>query len=251
MQGEGGLMSITGTADGPPFRLGVAIADIVTGMFAAQGIALALFARERSGRGQLVDIAMLDSVVALLSYQAGICFATDSAPPRLGNRHPTIVPYETFTASDGQFVLAIGNDEQWRRFCTSAGFAPDERFATNRQRVTNYDQLKPLLDALLATRTRDEWITLFKAVGVPCGSVRDLKEVFDDPQVQARSMIAEVEHAAAGLLKVLGTPLKLSDTPGSIRTAPPVLGQHTESVLTGDLGLTSDEVAQLRGKGVI
>src|SRR5829696_109194 len=130
IQAEGGLMSITGDADGPPYRLGVAIADIVSGMFAAQGISVALLARERTGRGQLVDIAMLDSVAALLTYQAGIYFATDKAPPRLGNRHPTIVPYETFSASDGEFVLAIGNDEQWRRFCATAQFQDDERFAT-------------------------------------------------------------------------------------------------------------------------
>src|SRR6476660_4950795 len=145
MQGEGGLMSITGAAGGTPFRLGVAIADIVTGMFAAQGITLALFARERSGRGQVIDIAMLDSVVALLTYQAGICFATGAAPPRLGNRHPTIVPYETFSAADGDFVLAVGNDDQWRRFCRVAALDEDVRFATNRQRVTNYDELRPIL----------------------------------------------------------------------------------------------------------
>ena len=251
MQGEAGLMSITGPPDRAPVRLGVAIADIVTGMFAAQGITSALYARERTGRGQAVDIAMFDSVIALLSYQAGIYFATDKAPPRLGNRHPTIVPYETFTASDGEFVLAVGNDEQWRRFCAAAAFEEDERFATNRLRVVNYDVLKPRLAAALLTRTRDEWISLFKGVGVPCGSVRDLQEVFADPQVDARSMVAEVEHAAAGLLKVLGTPVKLSDTPGSIRSAPPVLGQHTESVLVNDLGFTLDEVAALRGKGVI
>jgi crotonobetainyl-CoA:carnitine CoA-transferase CaiB-like acyl-CoA transferase len=251
MQGEGGLMSITGTPDRPPVRLGVAIADIVTGMFAAQGVTTALFARERTGRGQLVDVAMLDSVIALLTYQAGIYFATDSAPPRLGNRHPTIVPYETFTAADGEFVLAVGNDEQWRRFCVEAGFPEDERFATNRLRVVNYDDLKPRLAAVLRTRTRDEWITRFKAAAVPCGSVRDLQEVFADPQVEARSMVAEVEHAVAGVLKVLGTPLKLSDTPGSIRTAPPVLGQHTDTVLVNDLGFTLNQVADLRGKGVI
>ena len=135
MQAEGGLMSITGSADGPPYRLGVAIADIVTGMFAAQGIAAALFVRERTGRGQDVDIAMLDSVVALLSYQAGNYFANGAAPPRLGNRHPTIVPYETFAAVDGDFVVAVGNDDQWRRFCAVAGLPADERFATNRGRV--------------------------------------------------------------------------------------------------------------------
>src|SRR5258705_4158259 len=146
MQAEGGLMSITGAADGPPFRLGVAIADIASGMFAAQGITAALFARERTGAGQAVDIAMFDSVAALLTYQAGIYFATGTAPARMGNRHPTIVPYETFHASDGDFVLAVGNDDQWRRFCAVAELGDDERFATNRQRVTNYTTLKPLLD---------------------------------------------------------------------------------------------------------
>ena len=155
MQGEGGLMSITGGGDGPPYRLGVAIADIVSGMFAAQGITAALFARERTGRGQAVDIAMLDSVAALLSYQAGIYFATGTPPARLGNRHPTIVPYETFTASDGEFVLAVGNDDQWRRFCAVAGLAEDERFATNRQRVLAYDELRPLVARQLgASRAR-------------------------------------------------------------------------------------------------
>jgi crotonobetainyl-CoA:carnitine CoA-transferase CaiB-like acyl-CoA transferase len=251
MQGEGGLMSITGAAGGTPFRLGVAIADIVTGMFAAQGITLALYARERSGRGQAIDIAMLDSVVALLTYQAGICFATGAAPPRLGNRHPTIVPYETFSAADGDFVLAVGNDDQWRRFCQVAALDEDARFATNRQRVTSYDELRPILAERLRTRTRAQWIEGLTAKGVPCGSVRDLAEVFADPQVAAREMIATLEHPIAGPLKLLGTPLRLSDTPGAIRTPPPMLGQHTEAVLTNDLGFTSEQVAALRAKGVV
>jgi glutaryl-CoA transferase len=251
MQGEGGLMSITGSASGPPFRLGVAIADIVSGMFAAQGVTAALFARERTGRGQAVDIAMLDSVVALLSYQAGIYFATDQAPKRLGNRHPTIVPYETFHAADGDFVLAVGNDDQWRRFCGVAAFPQDERFATNRQRVVNYDELKPLLDRRLHSEPRQYWIERLTAAGVPCGSVRDLHEVFTDPQVLAREMVAELEHAKAGLLKLVGTPLKFSETPGAVRTPPPVLGEHTDAVLTRDLGLTSAHVATLRAQGVV
>jgi crotonobetainyl-CoA:carnitine CoA-transferase CaiB-like acyl-CoA transferase len=251
MQAEGGLMSITGSAEGPPYRLGVAIADIVSGMFAAQGITLALLARERTGRGQEVDIAMLDSVVALLTYQAGIYFANNAAPPRLGNRHPTIVPYETFRASDGEFVLAVGNDEQWKRFCGVAGLDGDVRFATNRLRVVNYDELKPILDQRLRSRTRAHWMAQLNAAAVPCGSVRDLKEVFADPQLIARAMIAELQHPKAGTLNVLGTPLKLSDTPGAVRTAPPTLGEHTESVLTQDLGLTSSEVASLRAKGVV
>jgi crotonobetainyl-CoA:carnitine CoA-transferase CaiB-like acyl-CoA transferase len=251
MQAEGGLMSITGAADGPPYRLGVAIADIVTGMFAAQGITAALFARERTGRGQAVDIAMLDSVAALLTYQAGIYFATGQAPGRLGNRHPTIVPYESFAASDGDFVLAIGNDEQWRRFCTVADFPQDERFATNRQRVVAYQELKPLLDRQLRTRPRAEWIAQLTAAGVPCGSVRDLSEVFADPQVAAREMIAEVTHATLGTQRVLGSPLKLSATPVAVRSAPPTLGQHTATVLARDLGLTADAIDALRAQGVI
>jgi crotonobetainyl-CoA:carnitine CoA-transferase CaiB-like acyl-CoA transferase len=251
MQAEGGLMSITGAADGPPFRLGVAIADIVSGMFAAQGVSLALFARERTGQGQQVDIGMLDSVTALLTYQAGIYFATGSAPNRMGNRHPTIVPYETFPASDGEFVLAIGNDDQWRRFCQVAGLPEDERFATNRQRVTGYADLKPILDRQLTSQTRAYWIERLTAAGVPCGAVRDLNELFADPQVAAREMFAGVSHPIAGALRVLGTPLKLSGTPGRIAMAPPTLGQHTDAILTGDLGFSTDDVQAFRAKGIV
>ena len=251
MQAEGGLMSITGAADGPPVRLGVAIADIVTGMFAAQGVTAALFARERTGRGQQVDLAMLDSVAALLTYQAGIYFATDTAPRRMGNRHPTIVPYETFAASDGDFVIAVGNDDQWQRFCGATGIAAGERFATNRQRVTGYDELRPILAARLATGMRAHWIERLKAAGVPCGSVRDLQELFADPQMAARAMIAEVDHTTLGALRVLGTPFKLSGTPASIRRPPPTLGEHTQSVLTNDLGRTRDDLAALQAAGVV
>jgi crotonobetainyl-CoA:carnitine CoA-transferase CaiB-like acyl-CoA transferase len=251
MQAEGGLMSITGPADGQPYRLGVAIADIVTGMFGAQGVLLALLARHRTGRGQLVDIAMLDSVAALLTYQAGILFATDTAPRRIGNRHPTIVPYETFSASDGDFVLAVGNDEQWRRFCTTAGIPEEERFATNRQRVTRYEELKPLLAEVLGRNTRQSWIAQLQAAGVPCGSVRDLKEVFADPQLAAREMIATIDHATIGSLRLLGIPVKLSDTPGAVSTAPPALGQHTDAVLGQTLGLSGDEIRTLREQRVI
>ena len=251
MQAEGGLMSITGAADGPPFRLGVAIADIVSGMFAAQGVTAALLARTTTGKGQNVDIAMLDSVAALLTYQAGIYFATGAPPARMGNRHPTIVPYETFAASDGEFVLAVGNDDQWRRFCAVAEIALEDRFATNRQRVTSYNELRPILGTRLRSQPRAHWIERLTAAGVPCGSVRDLGELFADPQVAARQMIASVDHSLVRPLRVLGTPLKLSDTPPSIRTAPPTLGQHTDAVLTGDLGLASNRVADLRAKGVI
>ena len=234
MQAEGGLMSITGEADGPPYRLGVAISDVVTGMFAAQGITLALLARERTGHGQLVDISMLDATAALLTYQAAIYFATGKPPVRMGNRHPTIVPYETFEGTDGAFVLAVGNDEQWRRFCTTAGLdalARDARFATNRDRVAHYAELKPVLESHLRTRPRDEWIRVLTAAGIPCGSVRDIGEVLDDPQVAARNMIQTVDHQTLGSINVLGTPLKLSETPGAVRQAPPTLGQHTDAIL--------------------
>jgi crotonobetainyl-CoA:carnitine CoA-transferase CaiB-like acyl-CoA transferase len=251
MQAEGGLMSITGAADGPPYRLGVAISDIVSGMFAAQGIAMALFAREKTGRGQLVDIGMLDSVAALLSYQAAIYFITGAAPGRMGNRHPTIVPYQTFAAADGEFVLAVGNDEQWRKFCGVAGIEPAERFATNRQRVVQHAEIERTIADVLCAHPRQYWIERLTAAGVPCGSVRDLHEVFTDPQLTARDMIAEVEHATIGALRLLGVPVKLSDTPGSVRAAPPTLGQHTDAVLCGDLGMTREAVEQLRGRGVV
>jgi crotonobetainyl-CoA:carnitine CoA-transferase CaiB-like acyl-CoA transferase len=251
LQGEGGLMSITGSPDVPPVRSGVAIADIATGMFAAQGVSMALYARERTGRGQMVDVSMLDTVAALLTYQAGIYFATDTPPVRMGNRHPTIVPYETFTAADGEFVLAVGNDDQWRRFCEVAGISADERFATNRGRVTGYAELRALVAARLRPQPRRYWIEKLTAAGVPCGSVRDLREVFSDPQLAARDMVVPMQHAAAGDIRVLGTPIKLSDTPATLREAPPTLGQHTDSVLHHDLGLAPDAIGHLRTTGVI
>ena len=249
IQGEAGLMSLTGESGGPALRLGVAIADIVSGMFAAQGIAMALLARARSGRGQLVDVGMLDATAALLTYQAANYFATGRVPTRLGNRHPTIVPYETFDAADGEFVLAVGNDDLWRRFCKVAGLADlaaDERFATNRVRVEHYGALKPILVDRLRTRTRGEWIAALNAEGVPSGAVRDLAEVFNDPQLAAREMIQAVEHATLGSVRALGVPIKLSDTPGAVRTAPPTLGQHTDQILRTDLGLTDADIARLR-----
>jgi len=254
VQAEGGLMSITGSAEGQPFRLGVAISDIVSGMFAAQGVAFALLARERTGRGQFVDIGMLDATAALLTYQAGIYFATGTTPGRMGNRHPTIVPYETFEAADGDFVVAVGNDDQWRRFCAALkldALATDDRFTTNRLRLANYDTLRPMLGKTLRSRTRAEWVEDLKKAGVPCGSVRDVAEVLHDPQLNARGMIQQVEHAVAGAVRVTGVPIKLSDTPGAVRTAPPTLGQHTESILSVDAGLEPHEIEDLRASRVV
>jgi crotonobetainyl-CoA:carnitine CoA-transferase CaiB-like acyl-CoA transferase len=251
IQAEGGLMSLTGDGDGPPYRLGVAIADLVSGILAANGITLALLARERTGRGQQVDISLLDSVATLLTYQAGIYFATGTPPPRLGNRHPTIAPYEVFAASDGDFVLAVANDDLWRRFCQVADIEPDDRFATNPQRVQRYDELRPLVADRLGRRTRQDWLTRLGAAGVPCGLVRDLGELFADPQVAAREMVAEIEHRTIGPLRMLGVPIKLSDTPGAVRTAPPTLGEHTDAVLRKDLGLTPEAIVRLREQRVI
>ena len=248
IQAEGGLMSLTGDADGPPFRLGVAISDIVSGMFAFQGISMALYARTQTGRGQLVDIGMLDSTAALLTYQSGSFFATGQAPQRLGNRHPTIVPYETFSASDGDFVIAVGNDALWRAFCTACGLealGDDPQFATNRQRVQGYGVLKPVIVERLRTKTRAEWIAVLTAARIPCGAVRDVGEVLADPQLAAREMVQQVAHASLGPLRVTGVPVKLSDTPGGVRTAPPTLGQHTDAIL-GELGFSDEEIEEWR-----
>jgi len=253
IQAEGGLMSVTGDADGRAFRVGVAVTDMVAGLLAVQGILLALFARERSGRGQHVDISMLDGVISLLSYHASIYLTTGAESRRVGNRHATIAPYDTFAASDGELFLAVGNDEQFQRFCAATGLQhllADDRFSTNPARVRNEAALKELLEPVMRERTRDGWLREFATAGVPCGAVRSVPEALSDPQVAARRMVEAVEHAVLGPMKVLGTPIKLSDTPGSVRTAPPTLGQHTDTVL-GELGLTADEIAGLRKRSVV
>ena len=248
VQAEGGLMSITGDGDGEPFRLGVAIADLTAGLLATQGIALALFARERTGRGQSVDVALFDAVVSLLSYQASAALNGGVVPRRMGNRHPQIAPYDVFPAADGDFFLAVGNDEQFARLCRVAGLesvARDTRFATNPARVTNYLPLRDRLAVVFGERTRADCLAALTAAGVPCGAVRDVPDVLTEPQIAARAMIQAVEHATAGMVKVLGVPLKLSDTPGSVRTAPPTLGQHTDRVLS-ELGLGPHDITSLR-----
>jgi crotonobetainyl-CoA:carnitine CoA-transferase CaiB-like acyl-CoA transferase len=254
LQAEGGLMSVTGPADGSPHRLGLAIADLGTALFATQGILAALFARERTGRGQRVDIAMLDSVAALLTYQAGIYFATGAAPMRMGNRHPSIAPYDTYQAADGDLVLAVGNDDQFRRLCVVLGrsdLASDPRFTTNAGRVEHYEALKGALDLSIGVRTLQDLTAALRAAGVPGGSVRTVAETLADPQLAARDMIATLQHPTAGAVRVMGTPLKFSETSGDVRTAPPLLGQHTDAILKQDAGLSDEEIRRLREAGAI
>jgi crotonobetainyl-CoA:carnitine CoA-transferase CaiB-like acyl-CoA transferase len=253
IQAEGGLMSITGAIDGSPYRVGTAIADLVAGLHAAQGIGLALYARERTGAGQHVDISMLDGVVSLLSHHASTYLTTGFVTRRMGNGHATISPYDTFAASDGEFFLAVGNDEQFRRFCDVAGLqemVADPRFTTNPERVAHDEEVRARIGPVLRARTRATWIDTLTRAGVPCGSVRNVGEALADPQVLARRMIEAVEHLTVGTLKVLGVPIKLSDTPGSVRTPPPLLGQHTDPLLR-ELGMNDHAIAHLRRERAI
>jgi crotonobetainyl-CoA:carnitine CoA-transferase CaiB-like acyl-CoA transferase len=253
-QAESGLMSITGTPDGPPVRLGVAVADLVAGMFAFQGLLAALIARGRTGRGQLVEVALLDAVTALLTYQAERFLTTGTTPTRAGNRHASIAPYDAFQAADGMLIVAIGSDALWLSFCRAAGLtdlAADATLATNAGRVEAYATLRPRLAAAIAGRRRDEWIGVLRAAGVPTGAVRTIDEALADPQIAARDMLARVLHPTVGPLDVLGVPVKLSETPGAVRTAPPLLGQHSRAVLTADVGLDENAIERLRVAGVV
>ena len=253
-QAEGGLMSVTGLPDGPPIRPGLPIADLATGMFAASGILAALFNRERTGRGQSVDVALLDSVAALLTYQAGAYFATGVPPTRHGNRHAMIAPYDLFTAADGDFILAVGNDAQFRRCCEAMGLGElghDPRFATNRDRVERYEELRAILDATFRTADRGAWLARLAAEGVPVGPVRNVKELMADPQLGDRGMVTTVDHPKAGRLPLVGSPINFSDAPEAVRTPPPLLGQHTAAVLKEMLGLDDDAVRKLEAEHVV
>jgi crotonobetainyl-CoA:carnitine CoA-transferase CaiB-like acyl-CoA transferase len=222
-------------------------------LYCAQGITAALLARERSGQGQRVDIGMLDTTAALLTYQAANWFANGKIPPRQGNRHATIAPYETFTTKDGDIVIAVGNDDTWRRFCPAMGLAEladDPRFTTNKDRMENYDAMRPPIDRVFRTRTSAEWIAILNAAGVANGEVRNIGQMLNDPQLAARDMIKTMMHPTVGATRVIGAPIKLSDTEATVRTPPPVLGQHTEAVL-GELGYDPGSIASLREKRVI
>jgi formyl-CoA transferase/CoA:oxalate CoA-transferase len=253
-QAEGGLMAVTGMGDGPAVRVGVAIADIAAGMFAFQGLLLALIARGTTGRGQWVDVGMLDVVASLLSYQATRYLTTGEPPPRSGNRHLTIAPYDTYDVADGVLVLAIGNDRQWDAFCGVLGLpelAADARYRTNAGRVTHYATLRPALERELRPHGLGPLVATLRNAGVPCGAVRSVEEALTDPQILARAMIETVDHPTIGALRLLGVPVKLSDTPGAVRLPPPRLGQHTAQVLAADLGFSAAQIDQLVERGAI
>lgn len=254
IQGEGGTASLTGDPNGPPYKVGTSQADIVAGMMAFQGILLALLARVQTGRGQKIDLGMLDCQVALLTYQAGIYFATGQSPTRMGNQHPTITPYETYRCQDGYINLACGNDGMWRNFCKAAGhedWSKDERFLTNAARVQNRRALSSLIEPIMLEKSTQEWIEVLRQVGIPCGKIQSVGEVCEDPQVLARDMVVPIEHPKAGPLRVTGVPIKLSDTPGAVVLPPPLLGEHNREVLEEWLHMSASDVEQLRQGGAV
>ena len=252
VQGMGGIMGITGEPDGAPMRVGVAVADICAGMFAAYGILAALRVRDRTGAGQWVDAAMLDGQVAWMTYMAANYFATGEAPPRVGSAHLNLVPYQPFQTRDGFVNVAVGSEGLWQKFCEAVELpiAADARFATNADRVRNRRALLAVLLPVFGRRTTAEWVDRLLAAGVPAGPIYAMPEVMEDPQVRHREMVVELEHPRAGRIRVNGVPVKLSDTPGAVTGPPPMLGEHSEAVLR-ELGCPAEEIAALRREGVV
>ena len=258
VQGLGGLMSLTGRPEGDegagPVKVGVALTDILTGLYSTVAILAALAHRQQSGGGQHIDMALLDVQVACLANQAMNYLTTGVAPQRLGNAHPNIVPYQDFPTADGNFILTVGNDSQFRKFAEVAGkpeWSDDARFLTNKQRVANRTVLVPLIRQVTVFKTTAEWVAQLEAVGVPCGPINDLAQVFADPQVQARGLAMELPHSLAGLVPQVASPIRLSETPVEYRNAPPLLGEHTQQVLERVLGLRPGAVEALRLSGVL
>jgi len=255
IQGMGGIMSFTGEPDGPPMKVGVAIVDITAGLFATSAILAALRHRDLTGEGQYVDIALLDATLAWLANVGSNYLVSGELPRRYGNGHPNIVPYEPFQAADGvYFALAVGNDRQWRDFCSLAGLEPlaqDPRFATNPQRVLNREELIPIIAAKMLEKTSGEWLQQLDHLKIPCGPINTLDKVFADPQVKEREMVVEVPHPTAGMVKLVASPMKFSRTPCQIQRHPPLLGEHTAEVLCTLLGYTQEEIDALRQEGVV
>jgi len=253
LQGMGGMMSITGEPDGPPMKVGVAIADISGGMFAGFGIMLALFHREKTGKGQWVDTSLLDSQIAWLTYRAGEFFASGKLPEKVGSGHPMIVPYQAFKAKDEYINIAAGNDQLWKRFCkviNMENIMDDPKFVTNAKRVENRKELIAILSKIIETKTGAEWLKLLEDAGIPAGPIYTLDKLFSDPQVLHRKMVVELAHPKAGKIKVTGVPVKLSDAPGEITAPPPLLGQHNKEVLK-DLGYSAEEIEKLIADKVV
>jgi crotonobetainyl-CoA:carnitine CoA-transferase CaiB-like acyl-CoA transferase len=258
IQGMGGMMSVTGEPDGTPGggpqRAGVPVADIITGMYASIAICAAIAHRAETGVGQHLDLALLDSQIALLAYQNTNYFATGAAPKRIGNLHPNIVPYQPFKTADGDVILACGNDNLFRKFCEAAGcteLAGDPRFVGNGERVRNRAELTRLLQAVFAKRSTKEWVELLEAAGVPNGPINDVAQVYEEPQVIARGIKVELDHPVAGSLPTVASPMRFSATPVEYKLAPPILGQHTEEILRGLLQLDDAAIAKLRADGTV
>jgi crotonobetainyl-CoA:carnitine CoA-transferase CaiB-like acyl-CoA transferase len=258
IQGMGGLMSITGERDdlpgGGPQRVGVPIVDIMTGMYASIAVCAALAHRAETGVGQHLDLALLDTQVAFLANQAMNYLATGEAPGRLGNAHPNIVPYQTFKTSDGDIILACGNDNLFNKFCEVAGCQPlaqDARFATNARRVENRAQLNPLLNDIFRQRSTRDWVEALEAAGVPNGPINNIRQVFEEPQVVARGMKIELQHPTAGKVPLVANPMRFSATPLKHEAPPPTLGQHTDEVLRDVLSLGAADIARLRAGGIV
>ncbi|WP_430506333.1 CaiB/BaiF CoA transferase family protein [Haloparvum sp. PAK95] len=254
MQAKGGLMSITGMEDGPPVRVGVALADIGAGMFATQAILGALLERELGdGTGQKIDVSLLDGQAAWMSYQAMNYFATGESPGRMGSKHPSIAPYQAFETADGYVVVACSSNNFWPNLCEALDrpeLLADERFETNEKRVRNREELDPILDEEFATYETREAVDLLEDHGVPASDVKNMEQLFEDPQIEARGMRASVEHPTAGEVEMPGSPMHFSRTPTTIRRHPPLLGEHTDDVL-GEYGYTDGDLSTLREKGVI
>ncbi|KGS11631.1 CoA-transferase, partial [Pseudomonas coronafaciens] len=258
IQALGGLMSLTGIAEGEegagPVKVGVALTDILTGLYSTTAILAALAHRDQGGNGQYIDMALLDVQVACLANQAMNYLTTGVAPGRLGNAHPNIVPYQSFPTADGDLILTVGNDRQFRKFAGVAGqpqWADDPRFVTNKLRVAHRAELIPLIRQATVFKPTGWWVAELERAGVPCGPVNDLAQVFADPQVVARGLAIELPHALGGRVAQVASPIRLSETPVEYRRAPPLLGEHTDQVLQALLGMSSEEVASLRADGVL
>lgn len=254
VQGEGGLMSVTGAPGGPPFKVGASLVDVLAGMTAFQGIVLALLRREKTGEGARVDVSLLESLLPTLTYHASTYLLTGEVPARLGNRHPNLAPYETFEAADGYVIVGVGNETLWQSFCQALGapdLAGDPRFATNALRVTNYRALREALAPRLRERSVGEWMAALEAAGIPCGRVRSVGEAIDGAQVAARGLLLEVDHPGLGRGRYLGSPIHLSGAGRGSTLPPPLLGQHTHEVLHERLGLDAARIEALRRAGVV